>query len=213
MNDAISESNPTNQFKYPSPFYRDEDAYSTESSNDMKTFGLSTSKPDRFICLSDDDDDDDDDDSSLMSEAYHQNEDSVVESVSSHGDDTIDFSSHLNDDKKSEVENAMEISLSDKIIEESKDQRNDARKKLSATHEAFGQSDDIALTCEKIEKVMNKLKENIETITDIQDVDKLSLMVTLNSIIENDVLVTVTPNLLKIILENRELTKKIERLN
>jgi hypothetical protein len=60
---------------------------------------------------------------------------------------------------------------------------------------------------------MNKLKENIETITDIQDVDKISLMVTLNSIIENDVLVTVTPNLLKIVLENRELTKKIERLN
>ena len=190
----------------------DEDEYSSETSDDARPYKTSDdARPfnttENFICSSDDD-------SSNMTDLI-QNEDSAEEisSVNSQGDDIIDdiidnssaeFPIRINDAE----DTRMELLRNDKG--ENKDQINETKKKLN---EAFGQSDDIALTCEKIEKVMNKLTENIETITDIQDDDKLSLMIALNSLVENDVLVAVTPNLLKIILENRELSKKMERLN
>ena len=190
----------------------DEDEYSSETSDDARPYKTSDdARPfnttENFICSSDDD-------SSNMTDLI-QNEDSAEEisSVNSQGDyiidDIIDNSSAEFPIRINDAEDTrMELLRNDKG--ENKDQINETKKKLN---EAFGQSDDIALTCEKIEKVMNKLTENIETITDIQDDDKLSLMIALNSLVENDVLVAVTPNLLKIILENRELSKKMERLN
>jgi hypothetical protein len=152
-----------------------------------------------------------DDDSSNFNEQYRQQEDSVNDEISDivdSEDDRAMMKKKLEEDK---VQDLKERIQQEKFgIYEGKNEK----KKLPSTSnlDALGQSEELSLTCAKIEKIMSKLSDSIDSFTGILDEDKLAVMEDFNTLVDTDALLTVSPEYLRNMHHNRVAVDKINKL-
>jgi hypothetical protein len=152
-----------------------------------------------------------DDDSSNFNEQYRQQEDFVNDEISDivdSEDDRAMMKKKLEEDK---VQDLKERIQQEKFgIYEGKNEK----KNLPSTSnlDALGQSEELSLTCAKIEKIMSKLSDSIDSFTTILDEDKLAVMEAFNTLVDTDALLTVSPEYLRNMHHNRVAVDKLNKL-